>query len=209
MTLPDSLMRWCRMSSRGWKISVRRFAQGLEMHTNSSAHRCFFLPSVLLQWPLSWITAPFESRQTTPCLSVWLPVSVLVFWELWTPTPESVTVTKYHMPVASQNRTDRSFADCRQAARKLKLRQLGTLRLLAELFNRDLLTPAIMKIVTAELLSRSKTKGAYDSELIECVVQARPPSLPCMTSPLYPVTCLVALLCIQIADNLCATQTRS
>lgn len=62
---------------------------------------------------------------------------------------------------------------CRQAARKLKLRQLGTLRLLAELFNRDLLTPAIMKIVTAELLSRSKTGGVYDSDLIECVVQVR------------------------------------
>lgn len=79
------------------------------------------------------------------------------------------------------------------ARRKLKMRQLGTLRLLAELFNRDLLTPPIMKIVTAELLNRSKTAGVYDSELIECVVQVR------FFFLIFPVccdtrTCTVSLL---------------
>jgi hypothetical protein len=67
-----------------------------------------------------------------------------------------------------------SEADADYARRKLKMRQLGTMRLLAELFNRDLLTPAIMKIVTTELLSRGKSAGGYDSDLIECLVQVWP-----------------------------------
>lgn len=72
-----------------------------------------------------------------------------------------------------------SEADGEYARRKLKMRQLGTMRLLAELFNRDLLTPAIMKIVTAELLSRSRSAtGLYDSDLIECLVQVRAPARP-------------------------------
>lgn len=64
------------------------------------------------------------------------------------------------------------------ARRKLKMRQLGTLRLIAELFNRDLLNHSVMRIVMMDMLDRCRAGGAYDVPLIECLVQARP--CPCV-----------------------------
>eukprot|EP00892_Ulva_mutabilis_P008950 jgi/Ulvmu1/6427/UM003_0056.1 len=64
-------------------------------------------------------------------------------------------------------------AELEYARRKLKMRQLGTLRLIAELFNRDLLTHSVMRIVMMDMLDRCRTSGgAYDVPLIECLVQA-------------------------------------
>lgn len=63
--------------------------------------------------------------------------------------------------------------------RKLKMRQLGTLRLIAELFNRDLLTHSVMRIVMMDMLDRCRSSaGAYDVPLIECLVQVGPPPHP-------------------------------
>jgi hypothetical protein len=60
-----------------------------------------------------------------------------------------------------------------ESRRRLKMRQLGTMRLLAELYNRDLLIQAVMKIVVSQFLERSIVDGVYDSDLIECLVQVR------------------------------------
>lgn len=70
------------------------------------------------------------------------------------------------------------------ARRKLKMRQLGTLRLIAELFNRDLLTHSVMRIVMEDMLGRCHVAatGEYDVPLIECLVQACPPPPPSSTS---------------------------
>jgi hypothetical protein len=55
--------------------------------------------------------------------------------------------------------------------RQLRMRELGTIRLLAELFNKELVTQAIMKIVISGLLSRGCPGGHFDGDLIECIVQ--------------------------------------
>jgi hypothetical protein len=57
--------------------------------------------------------------------------------------------------------------------RHLRMRELGTIRLLAELYNKELLTQSIMRIVISDLLSRGCPGGNFDGDLIECLVQVR------------------------------------
>ena len=68
---------------------------------------------------------------------------------------------------------DYSAPDVDELRRKLKMRQLGTIRLLSELFNKDLVTQPIMRIVIQELMATSFCGGKYEGDLIECIVQVR------------------------------------
>lgn len=69
--------------------------------------------------------------------------------------------------------------DDEAARRALRMRELGTVRLLSELFNKDLVTQAIMKIVVAELMKRACPEGNFDGDLVECIVQV------CCPPPLW------------------------
>lgn len=79
-----------------------------------------------------------------------------------------------------------------RARHALKMRQLGTVNLLSELFNKDLVTHPIMRIVVQELLGTSLKEGVFDSDLIECIVQARSPGG--FVVPISQVGCFLAHL---------------
>jgi hypothetical protein len=72
-------------------------------------------------------------------------------------------------------------ADAAAGRRALRMRELGTVRLLAELYNKDLVTPAVINIVVKELVKRGCPGGNFDGDVIECVVQARCPPCPLHT----------------------------